>query len=254
MTHTLWQDIRFGLRVLAKNPGFTIIAIITLALGIGANTAIFSLMDQILLRRLPVRNPSELVVVHAPGPKTGRVSSDGDDSESFSYLMYKGLRDGAANVIGLVARSSSDASLASQGQTERGRLELVTGNYFDVLGVTPAIGRVFNPQDDNSPGGNQLAVLSHSYWKRHFGGDPNVLNKTILVNNVPMTIVGVSRNGFAGVQVGQTPDVFVPMSMAKQMTFDDGALTEWNDYWMKVLGRRAPEVSDAQARSGLNDA
>ncbi len=252
--HTLWQDIRFGLRVLGKNLGFTVIAVVTLALGIGANTAIFSLMDQILLRRLPVRNPSELVVVHNPGPKTGRVSSDGDDSDSFSYPMYKGLRDGASSVIALIARGSSDASLASQGQTERGRLELVTGNYFDVLGVTPAIGRVFNQQDDQSKGGDRLAVLSYNYWTRHFGADPNVLNKTILVNNVPMTIVGVSRNGFTGVQVGQTPDVFVPMSMAEQMTFDGGALDEWRDYWMKVLGRRAPGVSDAQARAGLNAA
>jgi putative ABC transport system permease protein len=252
--YTLWQDIRFGLRVLAKNPGFTVIAVITLALGIGANTAIFSLMNQVLLRRLPVRNPSELVVLHNPGPKTGRVSSDGDDSDSFSYPMYKGLRDGAASAISLLARSSSDASLASEGQTERGRLELVTGNYFDVLGVTPALGRVFRADDDKNPGGDQLAVLSYSYWTRHFGADPNVLNKTILVNNVPMTIVGVSRNGFTGVQVGQTPDVFVPISMAKQMTFDDGALDEWKDYWIKVLGRRAPGVNDAQVRSALNAA
>ena len=251
---TLWQDIRFGLRVLAKNPGFTIIAVITLALGIGANTAIFSLMNQVLLRRLPVRNPSELVVLHNPGPKTGRVNSDGDDSESFSYPMYKGLRDGAASAIALIARSSSDASLASEGQTERGRLELVTGNYFDVLGVTPAIGRVFRPDDDKNKGGDQLAVLSYNYWTRHFGADPNVLNKTILVNNIPMTIVGVSRNGFTGVQVGLSPDVFVPMSMAKQMTFDDGALDEWKDYWIKVLGRRAPGVSDTAARQALNDA
>src|SRR3984885_12920953 len=204
--HTLWQDVRFGLRVLSKNLGFTIIAVVTLALGIGANTAIFSLMDQILLRHLPVRNPSELVVLHNPGPKTGRVSSDGDDSDSFSYPMYKGLRDGAANAIALIARGSSDASLASQGQTERGRLELVTGNYFDVLGVTPAIGRVFSPQDDTSPGGDRLAVLTYNYWTRHFGADPNVVNKTILVNNVPMTIVGVSSNGFTGVQVSETPD------------------------------------------------
>src|ERR1700685_2564697 len=166
--YTFWQDIRFGLRVLRKNLGFTIIAVITLALGIGANTAIFSVMNQILLRRLPVRNPGELVVLHAPGPNSGRVSSDGDVSESFSYPMYKGLRDGAANSIAIIARSSSDASLASQGQTERGRLELVTGNYFNVLGVAPAIGRVFDPQDDNSPGGNQLAVLSYNYWTRRF--------------------------------------------------------------------------------------
>jgi predicted permease len=252
--HTLWQDVRFGLRVLGKNLGFTIIAVVTLALGIGANTAIFSLMDQLLLRRLPVRNPSELVVLHNPGPKTGRVSSDGDDADSFSYPVYKGLRDGAASAISLIARGSAQASLASQGQTERGRLELVTGNYFDVLGVTPAVGRVFNPQDDKSPGGDQLAVLTYNYWTRHFGGDPGVLNKTILVNNVPMTIVGVTRDGFTGVQIGQSPDVFVPMSMAKQMTFDDGALDEWKDYWMKVLGRRAPGVSDAQARAALNDA
>jgi putative ABC transport system permease protein len=252
--HTLWQDIRFGLRVLGKNPGFTIIAVITLALGIGANTAIFSLMDQLLLRRLPVRNPRELVVLHNPGPSTGRISSDGDSTESFSYPMYKGLRDGAANAIALIARSSSDASLASQGQTERGRLELVTGNYFDVLGVAPAIGRVFTPNDDKNPGGDQLAVLSYPYWTRHFAGDPNVLNKSILVNNVPMTIIGVSRNGFTGVQVGQTPDVFIPMSMAEQMTFDGGALNEWRDYWIKVLGRRAPGVNDEQARTALNTA
>lgn len=252
--HTFWQDIRFGLRVLAKNPGFTVIAIITLALGIGANTAIFSLMNQLLLRRLPVRNASELVEIHNPGPKTGRVSSDGDDADSFSYPMYKGLRDGAASVVALIGRSASDASLASQGQTERGHLELVTGNYFDVLGVAPALGRVFSQDDDKNPGGDQLAVLSYNYWTRHFAADPNVLNKTVLVNNVPMTIVGVSRNGFTGVQVGQSPDVFVPMSMAEQMTFDDGALNEWKDYWIKVLGRRAPGVSDAQARSGLNTA
>src|ERR1700755_480858 len=112
MMHTLWQDIRFGLRVLAKNPGFTIIAVITLALGIGANTAIFSLMNQVLLRRLPVRDPGELVVLHNPGPGTGRTSSDGDPSESFSYPLYKGLRDGASNVIALIGVSTADASLA----------------------------------------------------------------------------------------------------------------------------------------------
>src|ERR1700742_4242909 len=150
--HTLWQDIRFGLRVLRKNLGFTIIAVATLALGIGANTAIFSLMNQVLLRRLPVRDPGELVVLHNPGPGTGRTSSDGDPSESFSYPLYKGLRDGASNVIALIGVSTADASLASQGQTERGRLQLATGNYFDVLGVTPALGRVFSADDDKNPG------------------------------------------------------------------------------------------------------
>jgi putative ABC transport system permease protein len=254
MMQAIGQDIRYGLRLLAKNPGFTAIAVVTLALGIGANTAIFSLMNQVLLRRLPVQNPSELVVLHNPGPKTGHVSSDGDDSDSFSYPMYKGLRDGAASVCTLLARWSFSASLASQGQTERGHAELVTGNYFEVLGVPPAIGRVFSADDDRVPGGHPLVVLSHNYWTRRFGGDPNVLNKTLLVNNTEMTVVGVAHAGFTGIQVGQTPDVFVPMAMASQMTFDAEALSGWNNYWMKVLARRKPGISDLEATAGLNAA
>src|ERR1700681_4716972 len=118
--NSLWQDIRYGLRMLAKNPGFTAVAVLTLALGIGANTAIFSLMNQVLLRRLPVRNPGELVVLHDPGPLTGRLSSDGDNTESFPSPMYTALRDGGASVSSMLARSSFPASIASQGQTERG--------------------------------------------------------------------------------------------------------------------------------------
>ena len=250
----LWQDLRFGARMLAKNPSFTAIAVVTLALGIGANTAIFSLMNQVLLRRLPVQNPSELVVLHAPGPVTGRVSSDGDETQSFSYPMYKGLREGSAAVCSMLARSSFSASLATQGQTERGRGELVSGNYFEVLGVPPAIGRVFTLDDDRVPGGHPLAVLSYSYWTRRFAGDPNVLNKALLVNNVEMTVVGVARAGFSGVQLGQAPDVFVPLMMAQQMTLDAGAIDGWNNYWMKVIARRKPGVSNKQAAAGINAA
>jgi putative ABC transport system permease protein len=252
--NSLWQDIRYGLRMLAKNPGFTAIAVITLALGIGANTAIFSLMDQVLLRSLPVRDPGELVVLHDPGPLTGRLSSDGDNTESFSYPMYKGLRDGSVSVCSMLARSSFPASIATQGQTERGSGEFVSGNYFEVLGVTPAVGRVFTLRDDRVPGGEPYVVLSHSYWHRRFGGDPNVLNKTLLINNVEMTVVGVARQGFSGVQVGQSPDVFVPLMMTSRMTLDSGALDEWNDYWLKVLARRNPQVSEKQAAAGLNAA
>jgi putative ABC transport system permease protein len=250
--NSLWQDIRYGLRMLAKNPGFTAIAVLTLALGIGANTAIFSLMNQVLLRRLPVRNPGELVVLHDPGPLTGRLSSDGDNTESFPYPMYTALRDGGASVSSMLARSSFPASIASQGQTERGHGEFVSGNYFEVLGVSPAVGRVFTPEDDRVPGGEPYVVLSHSYWQRRFGGDPNVLNKTLLVNNVGMTVVGVARAGFTGVQIGQSPDVFVPLMMTSRMTLDSTALTEWNDYWVKVLARRNPGVSEQQLAAGLN--
>ena len=250
----IWQDIRYGLRMLAKNPGFTAIAVLTLGLGIGANTAIFSLMNQVLLRRLPVQNPGELVVLHDPGPLTGRLSSDGDNTESFSYPMYQGLRDAGASVCSMLARSSFPASIASRGQTERGNGELVSGNYFEVLGVSPAIGRLFTLDDDRVPGGEPFVVLSHSFWHRRFGGDPSVLNKTLLVNNVEMTVVGVARAGFTGVQIGQSPDVFVPLMMTSRMTLDSGALEEWNDYWVKVIARRNPGVSEEQAAAGINAA
>jgi putative ABC transport system permease protein len=252
--NSLWQDIRFGLRMLAKNPGFTAVAVLTLALGIGANTAIFSLLDQILLRRLPVQNPSELVVLHAPGPATGHMSDDGDATESFSYPMYKGLRESSAAVCRILARYSFSASIANRGQTERGSGELVSGNYFEVLGVPPAIGRVFSLEDDRVPGGHPVAVLSHSYWTRRFGGDPNILNKSLLINNIEMTVVGVARAGFSGVQVGQLPDVFVPLMMTPQMTLGQDSLDGWNDYWLKVLARRKPGISEQQSAAGLNAA
>jgi putative ABC transport system permease protein len=250
----LWKDLRFGLRMLAKSPGFTAIAVITLALGIGANTAIFSLMNQVLLQRLPVRNPDELVILRAPGPVTGHVSTDGDGTESFSYPMYKGLRDNNSVFSGVLARYNFSASVASHGQTDRASGELVSGNYFDVLGVEPAIGRVFSQEDDRVPGAEPMVVLSHSYWTRHFGADPSVLNKVLLINNVEMTVVGVSHAGFSGVQVGKTPDIFVPLMMTQEMTLYGETLDKWNDYWMTLLARRKPGISERQAEAGINAA
>jgi putative ABC transport system permease protein len=248
----LWQDIRFGARMLAKNPAFTAIAVLTLALGIGANTAIFSLINQILLRRLPVPNPTELVVLHSPGPVIGHVSDDGDYSESFSFLMYKNLRDSTSSLCSILARYNFDISIADHGNTERGTGELVSGNYFDALGVQPAIGRVFTLDDDRVPGGHPLVVLSHSYWSHHFGGDPAVLNKSLLVNNVEMTVVGVAGGGFSGVQIGKSPDVFIPLTMAAVMTQQRESLEGWNNYWMKVLARRKPGVTNEQLTAALN--
>jgi len=250
--HTVWQDVRYGLRMLAKNPGFTLIAILTLALGIGANTAIFSLLNQVLLRRLPVRHPEELVVLKSPGPKRGHVWSDGDDSEIFSYPLYKGLAKNAKVFDGVIARYEFSASIASHGQTDRGSGELVTGNYFEVLGVQPAFGRVLSPADDDVQGAHPVVVLSHAYWTRHFGGDAGVLNQTVLVNNTEMTIVGVAQAGFSGIQVGQMPDVFVPMTMKGQMTPIRNGLDDWNDSFLAVLARRKPGVSLEQAQAGIN--
>lgn len=248
----LWRDIRYGLRVLAKNPGFTFIAVVTLALGIGANTAIFSLLNQVLLRRLPVRNPQELVVLKSPGPQHGHVWSDGDSSEIFSYPVYKGLAKNTTVFDGVIAKYEFAASIATHGQTDRGSGELVSGNYFDVLGVRPALGRVLSPDDDNAQGAHPVLVLSHAFWERNFGSDGGVLNRTILVNNTEMTIVGVAQNGFSGIQVGETPDIFVPMTMKGQMTPIRNGLDDWNDQFIAILARIKPGMTVEKAQAGIN--
>ncbi len=250
--NAFWQDIRFGIRVLAKNPGFTLIAILTLALGIGANTAIFSILNQILLRRLPVRNPDELVMLTSPGPKRGHVWSDGDDSEIFSYPLYKGLAKNTSVFSGVICRYVFSASLATRGQTDRASGELVSGNYFDVLGVRPALGRLLSPADDDVPGAHPVMVLSYGYWNQHFASDPGILNQAVLVNNTEMTIVGVAQSGFTGIQVGQTPDFFVPITMKGQMTPIRNGLDNWNDSFLAVFARRKPGISLEQASAGIN--
>ena len=258
--NSFWQDLRYGIRMLVKNPGFTVIAVFTLALGIGANTAIFSLLNQVLLRRLAVKNPAELVILSSPGPISGHGWSDGDISQSFSFPMYKALRERNTVLSGLLARYAFSASVAARGQTELAEGELISGNYFEVLGVQPAIGRLFSLDDDRSPGAHPVVVLSHGYWTRQFGGDPAVLNQTILVSNTKMTVVGVSQAGFTGIQVGQSPDVFVPLMMKEQMLPNWGSqnsrhgFQDWNDYYLSLLGRLSPGVSSERAKAGLNAA
>src|SRR6266404_3576922 len=248
----IWQDIRFGARMLAKHPGFTAIAVLTLALGIGANTAIFSLVKQVLLRRLPVQNPSELLILRAPGRTYGHTWSDGDEAQSFSFPMYKRLRETNQAFSGLLARFAIPVTIASQGQTERGGGELVSGNYFEVLGVRPALGRLITLDDDKVPGAQPVVVLSHAYWTRRFGKNPAILNQTILVNNTALTVVGVAQAGFTGIQVGQSADVFVPLMMKAQMTPERNGLEEWDNYWLAILARRKPGLSMAQTEAGIN--
>ncbi|MEK6301902.1 MAG: ABC transporter permease [Acidobacteriota bacterium] len=248
---TLLQDFRYGIRTLIKNPGFTAIAVLTLALGLGANTAIFSLTDQILLRRLPVEKPEELVVLRSPGPKSGRVWSDGDNAASLSYPLYKELRDNNNVFSGLLARFAVSLSVSGEGQTERASGELVSGNYFEVLGVRPVLGRVFTQDDDQVAGAGQVIVLSHDYWTRHFAADPSILNKTLIVNGQVMTVVGVARAGFDGVQVGQRPDIFIPITMKAQMTPNWDGLADHKDFWLAIIGRLKPGLSREQAEEAL---
>jgi predicted permease len=248
---TLLQDVRYGIRMLARSPGFTAIAVLTLALGIGANTAIFSLTDRVLLRLLPVTHPEQLVVLRSPGPNPGHKSSDGDQAASFSYPIYKDLRDRNLVFSGLLARYAVALNVSARGTTERATGELVSGNYFEVLGVKQALGRTFTPEDETAPGANTVAVLSYGYWTRRFGNDPSILNKQLVVNDTSLTVVGVARPGFSGVQVGEAPDVFVPVTMKAMITPNWDGLTDRRDHWLAVLGRLKPGFTPAEAEAAI---
>jgi len=250
---TLLQDVRYGLRMLAKNPGFTAIAVLTLALGIGANTGIFSILRQVILQRLPVPHPEELVLLYAPGPRQGHISSDetSEGTESFSYPMYLNLRDRNSVFAGLVAKDTFSGSLSFQGQTELFQADLVSGNYFETMGVSAALGRVFEPADTTSIASNPVVMLSYGYWKRRFGGDPRVLNQSVLVNNRPMTIVGVAQAGFDGIQPGFVPQIYIPITMISVLTPAPNDLDSHKDYWIKVIGRLKPGISQERAAVGI---
>jgi predicted permease len=242
------QDIRYALRTLLKTPAFTIVVVLTLALGIGANTAIFSLTDQVLLRLLPVKSPGQLVVLDGPGAFQGRTFNNA----TFSYPMYRDFRDQNTVFDGVMARFPSPLTLMTNGQAERVSGELVTGNYFEVLGVRAHIGRTFTPEDDRTPGGHPVAVLSYNFWTRRFAADPSVLNRTVTLNGLPMTIVGVTPPGFYGIVVGEHPDVMVPVMMKAQMTPTWDDLLNRRSRWLTVMARLKPGVSPGQAEAAMN--
>ena len=247
--NTLWRDIRYALRALRKNPAFVLVVVLTLGLGIGANTAIFSLMDQVLLRSLPVRDPGSLVLLDGPGAFMGRTFND----HTFSYPMYVDFRDRGGEVFsGLLARFPTSMTVVWRGRSERANGELVSGNYFDLLGVRPAVGRVLTAADDRTPGAHPVAVLTYGYWMRRFGGDPAVLDQTINVNGHPLSIVGVTAPGFTGLQAGQSSDVMVPMMMKAQMTPTWNDLDNRRSRWLNIFGRLKPGVSRREADAAMN--
>jgi predicted permease len=242
------QDLRYAIRTLCKTPAFTIVVVLTLALGIGANAAIFSLTDQVLLRLLPVQSPEQLVLLDGPGAFQGRTFNNG----TFSYPMYRDFRDQNSVFSGVLARFPASLTLMTNGQAERVSGELVTGNYFDVLGAKAHIGRALNPDDDRTPDGHPVVVLSHNYWVRRFAGDPAVLNRTITLNGLPMTIVGVTSPGFYGVVVGENPDVMVPVMMKKLMTPTWDDLQNRRSRWLTVMARLKPGIPREQAEAAMN--
>ncbi len=236
---TTLADLRLGLRGLKRSPLFATVAILSLALGIGANTAIFTLIDQILLRKLPVAAPEQLVMLYQQGPHMG--SNMG--SRMHSYPLYQDLQTRAEPFADVLCRRLLPASVSVDNQTERVEAELVSGNYFSLLGVKPAIGRVFNSaEDDQVYQGHPVVVLSHAYWETRFARDPGVVGKKILVNDSPMTIVGVSAQGFAGLDPARSPQIRVPVLMKPALAPDWGWLQMDNRRarWVQVFARLKP--------------
>ncbi len=245
---TLWRDLRYGARQLRLHPLFTAVAVLSLALGIGANTAVFTLLDQLVLRRLPVDDPERLVMIWSTGPHFGGNSG----ARTASYPMYQDFQRQAPAFESVFCRFETPSSVTIDGSTERIDAELVSGNYFQALRIGPAVGRVFSPEaDDRVYKGHPSVVLSYPYWLRRFAGDPNVVGRKILVNHYPMEIVGVSAAGFAGLDPARSPDIRVPIQMAPVMTPGRDDLGNRRSQWVQVFARLKPGYTVESARASL---
>ncbi len=241
------QDLRLALRGLRKAPVFTAVAVLSIALGIGANTAIFSLVDQVLLRLLPVKDPQQLVQLASQGSHYG--SNWGFNA--LSYPMYRDIRDHNQVFSGVLCRFGTPLSLTSNGQTERAAGELVSGNYFRVLGVNAALGRVLTPEDDKVRGGEHVAMLSYAYWQSRFAGNPSVLGKEIVANSNKYTVVGVAQPGFDGVELAYQTQVFLPLAMKAQVTPNWDDLDNRRSRWVNVFARMKPGITPEKAKASL---
>jgi putative ABC transport system permease protein len=263
----LLQDLRYAVRLLLKNPGFAVVAVLTLTLGIGANTAIFSVLDCVLLRTLPVANPEELSVLTDPDSHGSAFGGEGGERSLLAYSEFQYLRDhndvfshifAADSQLPNVDAIFGQTSASAQSHTENLRVRLVSGDYFDALGVKPAAGQVFTPEVDRARGGAPVAVISYAFWKRRLNLDPSALGTTIQIRNFSFLIVGVSPPGFFGETVGQAPDVWVPILMADAFypgrdllsPSPQGLLNQ--HIWLQVMGRRKPGITNAQANASLN--
>ncbi|HEV3074787.1 MAG TPA: ABC transporter permease, partial [Thermoanaerobaculia bacterium] len=267
---TLGQDLRYALRMMRKSPGFTAVALLSLAFGIGTNTAIFSVVDALLLAPLPVPRADELMVLQR--------HENGDDSSYFSYSAYRQLADSAAVCTGVAAvtydfrgvvrprrlqRAPAAASGGAGAELETASTELVSGNLFSVLGVGAAAGRTFTAAEDDVPGAHPVAVLGYGYWQRRFGRDPGVVGQALEINGALVTVVGVAPRGFNGAFVDGATDIYLPITMRDRVRYhsnqasdgpEDPAQPIWNQlnvHWLRLLGRRRPEVSIQQAKARL---
>jgi predicted permease len=262
------RDLKYAVRGLARSPLFATVALVSIALGIGANTAIFTLVNEVLLRQLPVRDPAQLVLFN--GARNHYGSNSGGNMLSFP--MYEDFRNNfiepAASLprvshavpnraptpkvfSGVFARRAIAMNLGLDGQTERVPGELVSGTYFQVLGVGAALGRIIGPDDDRERGNSPVAVLSYDYWRTRFGGDPHIVGRTVTVNNTKLTVIGVSQAGFDGVDIGYVPSIRVPITMKAQMTPNWDDVDNRRSRWANVFARLNPGVSQAQALAAI---
>ncbi|MBV8866257.1 MAG: ABC transporter permease, partial [Acidobacteriaceae bacterium] len=253
------QDVRYGLRVLRRSPGYASVAILSLALGIGANTAIFSLIDAVMLKSLPVRNPQELVTIGDPTRIGGLSEGSGGRTEFFSYPFFERLRARNTVFTDIFARSRTerlevapeDGSKAA-GSDEATRCRFVSGNYFSVLGVPAALGRTFTEQETRVPGTAPVIVISDGYWKSQFGRDPNAIGRKLVVNGSKFTIIGVTPPVFTGEAVGAPADIWLPATMLLQASPGHDYLKNSQVYWLLLMGRLRPGVSLGQAAASVN--
>ena len=247
----LQHDVRYAFRQLKRNPGLTTLAVLMLAVGIGANTAVFSVFNQVLMQTMPVRDPNELVVLsEKSGIEVGSLSSWGDNSFYFSYPSYLSLRDGTHTLEGLAASAFDWVNLATGDSAENVVTEFVTGNYFDVVGVRPLLGRVLTPADDVYHKANPVAVLSDGFWQNRFGSDPAILNRVVHLNGKPFTIVGIVR--YRGLTNQYVPALFVPITAQNQVIPGSDRLRDGLWRWITLVGRRRVGITEREAEAELD--
>jgi predicted permease len=241
------QDLRYAFRNLRRSPVFTVVALCSLALGIGANTAIFTIADQVLLRQIPVKNAGDVVRIHTSGPQSGFVFG----LDRFSYPMYQEFRDHNTVMRNIAARFPTALNLTYNNRSERIQAELVSGTWFDTLGLATAMGRGIGPEDDRLPGAHPVVVLTYGYWQSRFSGNPAILNQKVDLNGHPMTVIGVTAKGYHGFDVGARVDVLVPTMMKAQMTPTWNGLNDRRTIWLQLVGCLRPGVSPAAVRANL---
>lgn len=248
------SDLKHGLRTLARSRGLTVAAVLTLALGIGANTAVFSLFDQVILQLLPVERPQELVLIEIDGTEGPGIDSKDSEHTVHSYPQYLDYRERAEVFSGIAARSIAPVTFVDEGEGERADGELVSGNFFEVLGVHAYRGRLFTEDDDRIEGGHPVVALGYHFWQRRFGGREDIVNRNVVVNGLPMTVIGVAPPEFRGVLSGRSPDLYVPLAMRRQMApmlYQFAVIPERGVRFLSLLARLKPGVDVRQAQAAM---